>query len=105
MESQSSAILLTREQALKTAANIPQNDADAIKGNITKYYQAMNEQNPAAVLSTMTSYGEEYDTSLKEDLEDFFTSYDVTYTPSVSNIYYFSAKEAAIYVENKERCQ
>ncbi|MEK4209942.1 MULTISPECIES: copper amine oxidase N-terminal domain-containing protein [Paenibacillus] len=103
VESQSSVILLTREQALKTAANIPQNDADAIKGNITKYYQAMNEQNPAAVLSTMTSYGEEYDTSLKEDLEDFFTSYDVTYTPSVSNIYYFSAKEAAIYVENKEK--
>ncbi|OMD40809.1 copper amine oxidase N-terminal domain-containing protein [Paenibacillus odorifer] len=103
VESQSSTILLTREQALKTAANIPQNDADAIKGTITKYYQAMNEENPTAVLSTMTSYGEEYDSSLKADLDDFFTSYDITYTPGVSNVYFYSAKEAAIYVESKDK--
>lgn len=103
VESQSSTILLTREQALKPAANIPQSDADAIKGNITKYYQAMNEQNPSAVLSTMTSYGDEYDSSLKGDLEDFFASYDLTYTPGVSNIYFYSANEAAIYVESKEK--
>lgn len=103
VESQSSTILLTREQALKPAANIPQSDADAIKGNITKYYQAMNEQNPSAVLSTMTSYGDEYDSSLKGDLEDFFASYDLTYTPGVSNIYFYSGNEAAIYVESKEK--
>lgn len=103
VESQSSTILLTREQALKTAANIPQNDADAIKGTITKYYQAMNEENPTAVLSTMTSYGEEYDSSLKADLDDFFTSYDITYTPGISNVYFYSAKEAAIYVESKDK--
>ncbi|WP_419885214.1 copper amine oxidase N-terminal domain-containing protein [Paenibacillus sp. B-A-8] len=103
VESQSSTILLTREQALKTAANIPQNDADAIKGTITKYYQAMNEENLTAVLSTMTSYGEEYDSSLKADLDDFFTSYDITYTPGISNVYFYSAKEAAIYVESKDK--
>ncbi|MBY3623574.1 copper amine oxidase N-terminal domain-containing protein [Acinetobacter sp. CUI P1] len=103
VESQSSSILLTREQALKPAANIPQNDADAIKGSITKYYKAMNEENPTAVLSTMTSYGEEYDSSLKADLDDFFASYDITYTPGISNIYYYSAKEAAIYVESKDK--
>lgn len=103
VESQSSTILLTREQALKTAANIPQNDADAIKGTIIKYYQAMNEENPTAVLSTMTSYGEEYDSSLKADLDDFFTSYDITYTPGISNVYFYSAKEAAIYVESKDK--
>lgn len=103
VESQSSTVLLTREQGIKPAANIPQNDADAIKGSITKYYQAMNEQNPTAVLSTMTSYGEEYDSSLKADLDDFFASYDITYTPGISNIYYYSAKEAAIYVESKDK--
>lgn len=103
VESQSSTVLLTREQGIKPAANIPQNDADAIKGTINKYYQAMNEQNPTAVLSTMTSYGEEYDSSLKADLDDFFASYDITYTPGISNIYFYSAKEAAIYVESKDK--
>lgn len=103
VESQSSTVLLTREQGIKPAANIPQNDADAIKGTVNKYYQAMNEQNPTAVLSTMTSYGEEYDSSLKADLDDFFASYDITYTPGISNIYYYSAKEAAIYVESKDK--
>lgn len=103
MESQSSTVLLTHEQGIKPAANIPQNDADALKGTISKYYQAMNEQNPTAVLSTMTSYGEEYDSSLKADLDDFFASYDITYTPGISNIYYYSAKEAAIYVESKDK--
>lgn len=103
VESQSSSILITREQALKPAANIPQNDADAIKGMITKYYQAMNEENSTAVLATMTSYGEEYDSSIKADLDDFFASYDITYTPGISNIYYYTAKEAAIYVESKDK--
>lgn len=103
VESQSSSILLTREQALKPAANIPQNDADAVKGMITKYYQAMNEENSTAVLATMTSYGEEYDSSIKADLDDFFASYDITYTPGISNIYYYTAKEAAIYVESKDK--
>lgn len=103
VESQSSTIILTRDQALKPAANIPQNDADAIKGMITKYYQAMNEENSTAVLATMTSYGEEYDSSIKADLDDFFASYDITYTPGISNIYYYTAKEAAIYVESKDK--
>jgi hypothetical protein len=103
LESESSEILLTREQALKTAANIPQKDTDAIKSNINKYFKAMNDKNSTAVLSTMTSYGEEYDTSLKEDLDDLFASYNLTYTQGVSNIYYYSANEAAIYVENKEK--
>ncbi|HEY4430237.1 MAG TPA: copper amine oxidase N-terminal domain-containing protein [Paenibacillus sp.] len=103
VESQSSSILLPREQALKPAANIPQNDADAIKGMITKYYQAMNEENSTAVLATMTSYGAEYDSSIKADLDDFFASYDITYTPGISNIFYYTAKEAAIYVESKDK--
>lgn len=103
VESQSSEVLLTREQALKPAANLPQSDVDAIKANLNKYYQSMNEQNSAAVLSTMTSYGEEYDSELKASLEDFFASYDITYTPGVSNIYYYSANEAAIYVESKDK--
>ena len=103
VESQSSSVLLTREQGLKPAANLPQNDAEAIKNNINKYYQSMNEENPTGVLSTMTSYGEEYDSSLKDDLEDFFTSYDMTYTPGVSNVFFYSANEAALYVESKEK--
>lgn len=99
VESQSQSILLTRDQLLRTAANIPQSDGAAIKGTITKYYQAMNEQNSTAVLSNMTSYGEEYDASLMADLDNYFTSYDITYTPVVSNIYYYTATEVAIYVE------
>lgn len=51
----------------------------------------------------MTSYGEEYDASIWADIEDFFTSYDITYTVDVSNIYYYGVNEAAIYVENKEK--
>lgn len=103
VESQSTTLLLTREQALQAAANIPQNDSEAIKGNISKYYQFMNEENSAGVLTTMTSYGEEYDASLKEDLADFFTTYDIIYTPSLSNVYYYTANEAAIYVECKDK--
>lgn len=103
VESQSSTILLTREQALKPAANLPQIDVEAIKNNINKYYQFMNEENSAGVLSTMTSYGEEYDSSLKEDLQDFFTSYDMTYTPGISNVYFYNANEAALYLESKEK--
>lgn len=103
VESQSTTLLLTREQALQAAANIPQNDSEAIKGTISKYYQFMNEENSTGVLTTMTSYGEEYDASLKEDLADFFTTYDIIYTPSLSNVYYYTANEAAIYVECKDK--
>lgn len=103
VESQSSSILLTREQALKPATNLPQHEAEAIKNNINKYYQFMNEKNVAGVLANMTSFGEEYDSLLKVDLEDFFASYDMTYTTGISNVFYYSANEAALYVEDKEK--
>lgn len=101
-ESQNSTVLLTRDQAL-IAADVPQADSTAIKDNINKYYQYLNEENTEGVISTMTSYGEEYNASVKADLNEFFTSYNITYTPGISNIYYYGAGEAAIYVESKDK--
>lgn len=101
-KSQNSTVLLTRDQAL-IAADVPQADSTAIKDNINKYYQYLNEENTEGVISTMTSYGEEYNASVKADLNEFFTSYNITYTPGISNIYYYGAGEAAIYVESKDK--
>ncbi len=101
-ESQNSTVLLTRDQAL-TTVDVPQADSTAIKNNINKYYQYLNEENTEGVISTMTSYGEEYNASVKADLNEFFTSYNITYTPGISNIYYYGAGEAAIYIESKDK--
>ncbi|WP_195724484.1 copper amine oxidase N-terminal domain-containing protein [Paenibacillus monticola] len=101
-ESQNSTVLLTRDQAL-IAADVPPADSAAIKENINKYYQYLNEENTEGVISTMTSYGEDYNASYKADLNEFFSSYNITNTPGVSNIYYYSAGEAAIYVESKDK--
>ncbi|MFC3747989.1 stalk domain-containing protein [Paenibacillus sp. GCM10012306] len=100
VESQDSIVLLTREQGLKPAT-VPQDDSVAILNNLTQYFQFMNEKNAKKVLSTMTSNGEEIDDSLIGDLEEFFGAYDITYTPGVSNIFYYNAGEAAVYVESK----
>ncbi|ULO08373.1 copper amine oxidase N-terminal domain-containing protein [Paenibacillus sp. 19GGS1-52] len=101
-KSQNSTVLLTRDQAL-IAADVPQADSTAIKDNINKYYQYLNAENTEGVISTMTSYGEEYNASVKANLNEFFTSYNITYTPGISNIYYYGAGEAAIYVESKDK--
>ncbi|MBT2291897.1 hypothetical protein J7E73_22765 [Paenibacillus albidus] len=102
LESQANKVLLTRAQGMK-AATVPQTESSAIIANVGKYYQYMNEKNTAGVLSTMTSYGEEYDASLKSDYEDFFASYDLTYTLGATNIFHYSDKDAAVYVEAKDK--
>ncbi|MFF2911104.1 stalk domain-containing protein [Paenibacillus sp. NPDC057934] len=100
VESQNNVVLLTREQGLKPA-NVPQDDSVAILNNLTQYFQFMNEKDAKKVVSTMTSNGAENDDSLIGDFEEFFDSYDITYTPVVSNIFYYNAGEAAVYVESK----
>jgi hypothetical protein len=102
VENQGSTVLLTREQGLKTI-DVPQADSGAIQDTIKKYYQFMNAKDVTNVVTTMTSGGAESDETLKADFEDFFDSYDMTYTLGVSNIFYYSAIEAAIYVETKEK--
>lgn len=102
VESETTKILLTREEAMKSVT-VPQADADAIKATINQYYKSLNDQSPAGVIAAMTSYGEEYDASVQADLEDFFATYDITYTTGATNIYYYSDKNAAIYVESKDK--
>ncbi|UQZ33331.1 hypothetical protein C2I18_07015 [Paenibacillus sp. PK3_47] len=99
MDLENSTVLLTREQGMK-AAPVPQNDAAAIKSSVSKYYQAMTEENLDGTLAVMTSYGEDYDDALKADMLDYFDAYDFSYTLDASNIYYFAAGEAAVFTES-----
>lgn len=99
MDVEDSTILLTREQGMK-AAVVPQGDAAAILNNVSKYFQAMTEENVDGTAAVMSSYGDEYDDSVKADLQDYFDAYDLRYTLDQSNVYYFEAGEAAVYTES-----
>jgi hypothetical protein len=98
MEVQESTVLLTREQGMKQAV-LPQGDATVIKDNLSKYYQNMTTQNVDGTMALMTSYGEEYDAASAADLQDLFDSYDLSYSLTNANIYYYAADEAAVYTE------
>jgi hypothetical protein len=100
MEVQESSVLLTREQGMKQAA-IPQTDASVIKDNISKYYQNMSAQNVDGALAYLTTYGGDYDAASKADLQDLFDSYDLSYSLTNANVFYYdsTAQEAAVYSE------
>ncbi|WP_340025638.1 copper amine oxidase N-terminal domain-containing protein [Paenibacillus sp. FSL K6-1096] len=98
MELQDSTVLLTREQGMKPV-EAPQNDAAAIKNTVSAYYQNMTAKNVAGTMAVMTSFGEEYDTASKEELEDFFANYGLGYSLASANIYYYASGEAAVYTE------
>lgn len=98
MELQESSVLLTREQGMKPAV-LPQGDQTGIKDTLSKYYQGMNDRNIDNVLAVMTSYGEENDNSYKDELRDYFISYELSYTVSTSNVFYYTDYEAAVYAE------
>ncbi|MEK3717315.1 stalk domain-containing protein [Paenibacillus sp. FSL R7-0333] len=98
MELQESSVLLTREQGMKPAV-LPQGDQTGIKDTLSKYYQGMNARNADAVLAVMTSYDKEEDDSYKEELRDYFKTYDLSYALSSSNVFYYTDYEAAVYTE------
>ncbi|WP_342547461.1 stalk domain-containing protein [Paenibacillus sp. FSL P2-0089] len=98
MELQESSVLLTREQGMKPAV-LPQGDQTGIKDTLSKYYQGMNARNADAVLAVMTSYDKEEDDSYKEELRDYFKTYDLSYAVSSSNVFYYTDYEAAVYTE------
>lgn len=98
MDLQESSVLLTREQGMEPAV-LPQGAQTDIKNTLSKYYQGMNDRNIDAVLAVMTSYGEENDNSYKDELRDYFISYELSYAVSASNVFYYSADEAAVYTK------
>ncbi|WP_339250961.1 stalk domain-containing protein [Paenibacillus sp. FSL P2-0136] len=98
MELQESSVLLTREQGMKPAV-LPQGDQTGIKDTLSKYYQGMNARNADAVLAVMTSYDKEEDDSYKEELRDYFKTYDLSYAVTSSNVFYYTDYEAAVYTE------
>ncbi|MEK4850074.1 stalk domain-containing protein [Paenibacillus sp. FSL H7-0756] len=98
MDLQESSVLLTREQGMKPAV-LPQGDQTGIKDTLSKYYQGMNARNADAVLAVMTSYDKEEDDSYKEELRDYFKTYDLSYAVSSSNVFYYTDYEAAVYAE------
>jgi hypothetical protein len=98
MEVQDSTVLLTREQGMKQA-ELPQSTATVIKDNLSKYYQNMTAQNADGIMALMTSYGEDYDAASKADLQDLFDYYDLSYSLTNANIFYYAADEAAVYTE------
>lgn len=98
MEEQDRVVLLTREQGMAPSV-LPETDAAAIKGNLSKYYQSMNAEDTKATLALMTSYGEEFDAAIHSDMQDYFDNYNLAYTLDYSNIYYYSPNEAAVYAE------
>ena len=102
VQREDSKILLTHEQAIKSA-NAPQNEATAINSTLTNYYKALNEENVKGIMATMTSGGEEYDTKLSSDYQNFLSNYDIHYTLGTSNIFYFNGNEAAVYAEDKSQ--
>lgn len=99
MNIENNTVLLTREQGMKAAA-VPQGDASAIKDSVSKYFQAMTEENVEGTFAVMSSYGEEYDDSIQADMQEFFDTYDLSYALGDSNIYYFAAGEAAVFVDS-----
>lgn len=98
MEAQQRTVLLTREQGMAPAV-LPETDAAAIKDNLSKYYQYMSAEDTEASFALMTSYGDEFDDVTKSDMQDYFDTYDLTYTLDQSNVYYYGLDVAAVYAE------
>ncbi|OKP71553.1 hypothetical protein A3842_24045 [Paenibacillus sp. P3E] len=96
-ESQDSTVLLTPEQG-KTAAVLPDHDAAAIKDSLSKYYAARNAKDIDGLIA-QTTYGKDHEAALKENLTEYFKGYNLVYTLNSSNVFYYSADEAAVYVE------
>ncbi|OKP99833.1 stalk domain-containing protein [Paenibacillus sp. P46E] len=96
-ESQDSTVLLTPEQG-KTAAVLPDQDAAAIKDSLSKYYAARNAKDIDGLIA-QTTYGKDHEAALKENLTEYFKGYNLVYTLNSSNVFYYSADEAAVYVE------
>ncbi|OKP85165.1 hypothetical protein A3844_17025 [Paenibacillus helianthi] len=96
-ESQDSTVLLTPEQG-KTAAVLPHHDAAAIKDSLSKYYAARNAKDIDGLIA-QTTYGKDHEAALKENLTEYFKGYNLVYTLNSSNVFYYSADEAAVYVE------
>lgn len=98
MEIQESTVLLTREQGLKQAV-LPPADAAVLKDNVSKYYQNMNARNVEGASALLTSYGEEYDADSRAELQEIFDSYDLSYSLTTANPFYYAEGEAAVYAE------
>ncbi|WP_379159044.1 stalk domain-containing protein [Paenibacillus sp. sgz5001063] len=97
-ESQDSTVLLTPEQG-KTAAVLPDSDAAAIKDSLSKYYAARNAKDIDGIIAQTTYYGKDHEAAIKENLTEYFKGYNLVYTLNNSNVFYYSADEAAVYVE------
>ena len=97
---QESVIKLSSNQALK-AADAPQNDITAINTTLSNYYKALNEESVQGILNTFSSTGEETDAQTTSDFQQYFSNNNVIYTPGVSNVFYYSENEAALYSEHK----
>ncbi|BCG60848.1 copper amine oxidase N-terminal domain-containing protein [Paenibacillus sp. URB8-2] len=100
VQNQKSTVLFTREQGMQRA-EMPQGTDNAIQDTLKRHYESLNDKNVTVMLSTMTSYGEDYDNTQKSSLEEFFKMYDLAYTLSASNVFYFNGAEAAVYVEQQ----
>ncbi|MFD1776039.1 copper amine oxidase N-terminal domain-containing protein [Paenibacillus rhizophilus] len=100
VRNQKSTVLFTREQGMQRA-EMPQGTDNAIQNTLKRHYESLNDKNVTVMLSTMTSYGEDYDNTQKSSLEEFFKTYDLAYTLSASNVFYFNGTEAAVYVEQQ----
>lgn len=97
-----SFILLTYDQALKPAET-SQSDTSAINSTLSNYYKFLNEENVNGVMSVMTSNGKESDTRDILSLQRLFSTYNLSYTQGVSNIFYYNGSEAAMYAEQKTK--
>ncbi|WP_052410337.1 copper amine oxidase N-terminal domain-containing protein [Paenibacillus durus] len=95
-----STLLITRDQGMKPA-EMPQSSGTAIQELLKRHYQNLNDKNVAGTLSTLTSYGEDYDNAQKASLENFFKTNNLVYAVSASNVFYYSDNEAAVYVEQQ----
>lgn len=98
-ETQDSSVLLTPEQG-KTPAVLPDSDAAAIKDSLSKYYAARNAKDVDGTIAQTTFYGEDYQADMKDSLTEYFKNYNLVYTLISSNVFYYTAEEAAVYVEN-----
>ncbi|MBW4080925.1 stalk domain-containing protein [Paenibacillus sp. S150] len=96
---QKQTILLTREQGMTAAANVPQGDASNIKDQLSKYHEFLSTENVEGTLSMLSVFNSDTDADGKTALQSLFNSLDLRYTLDNSNIYYFTSDEAAVYTE------
>lgn len=99
---QQSSILLSSEQALKPA-EIPQTELAAINKTLSSYYKSLNDEDLSGIMGIMTSYGADSDAQASLSFKQLFSRYNISYTPGISNIYYYSGSEAAVYAEQKTK--